>query len=160
MLLVLGCASQSESSTLEYLRWVGDIEYDPQLDTTDFTLCNRDEKVLQYFNFGVGLQYKDEKKAIKDQFFKNYHQVETNQSGWIRIRFIVNCEGETGRFRVISSNMNYQQFDFDERITNQLMAITKSLKGWKVLSLERDPLDYYQYLIFKIDQGKIVEILP
>ena len=142
------------------MRWVGDIEHDSQVDTTAFKLCNGDKKVLQYFNFGVGLQYNGEKKAIKDQFFDNYKPVDTNQSGWIRIRFIVNCEGETGRFRVIGADMNYQQLDFDMRITNQLMAITKRLQDWRVLSLEQDPLDYYQYLIFKIDKGKIVEILP
>ena len=54
----------------------------------------------------------------------------------------------------------YEQKEFDERITNQLLAITKELDGWKILPNTQEARDYYQYLIFKIDEGNILEILP
>lgn len=160
LILFLGCSNQSEPANTEYLRWVGDIKYDSQKDSPEFTLCNGEEKVFQYFNFGAGLQFKGEKKAIKQQFLDKFQPIKTTQSGWIRIRFIVNCEGKTGRFRIISSDLNYKQMDFDKGIIEQLLVITKGLKDWSILSFEKDPLDYYQYLLFKIDNGKIVEILP
>ena len=160
LVLILGCSNQSESSPKEYLRWVGDIEHDSLSDGSYFTLCNGDENVFQYFNIGEGLQYDGEKKAIKNIFNEKYRPVETIQSGWVRIRFIVNCEGKTSRFRLIGSNLDYQEIDFDKRITTQLLDITKGLQGWKILSLQENPIDYYQYLIFKMDKGKIVEILP
>jgi len=36
----------------------------------------------------------------------------------------------------------------------------KSLKGWKVKQMESKKIDYYQYLTYKIENGKIVEVLP
>jgi len=40
------------------------------------------------------------------------------------------------------------------------MRITKSLSGWKILPNDEAPTDYYQYLIFKIKNGEIIEIMP
>ena len=82
------------------------------------------------------------------------------ESGLIRIRFIVNCKGETGRFRVLAMNPDYQEKAFDESITSQLLTITKGLNGWKPKEFRGTVYDYYQYLIFKIQDGKIVKILP
>ena len=159
-LLILGCSNQSESTSKAYLRWVGDIEHDSLTDGTNFELCNGDENVFQYFNIGEGLQYDGEKKAIRNIFSEKYKPVKINQSGWVRIRFIVNCKGKTNRFRIIGSDTNYQVMKFDNSITNQLLDITKGLEGWKILMRQENPIDYYQYLIFKIDKGQIVDILP
>ena len=106
--------------------------------------------LLKLSHFNKGLQYEGEKGNFINKFSENYIPIEINQSGWIRIRFIVNCEGKTGIFRIIESNENYQVQNFDERITNQLLKITKSLVGWKVQYIKDKPHDYYQYLIFKI----------
>lgn len=116
---------------------------------------------MQYFNFSQGLQYEGEKWAILKAFEENYQPpVDNQQSGWIRIRFIVNCKGETGWFRLISANKNFETQTFDQAVTEQLLSITKSLKGWKLMPDEIRPKDYYQYLLFKIENGKIIEILP
>ena len=57
-------------------------------------------------------------------------------------------------------NDNYEQFTFDDKITNQLLMITQSLDGWKVKENNGAEIDYYQYLIFKIEKGNLIEILP
>jgi lysyl-tRNA synthetase class I len=95
-------------------------------------------------------------KQIRDQ----YEAVKNKQSGYIRIRFIVNCNGETGRFRVIQANEQYQEQAFDESITNQLLTIVKSLDGWNTQKGKENPEDYYQYLVFKMKNGEIIEIMP
>ena len=60
---------------------------------------------------------------------------------------------------------NYQEKVFDQSITNQLLEITKNLKGWipKNFTSKTNEVfsyDYYQYLIFKMKDGQISEILP
>lgn len=129
-------------------------------DNANFVTCNGDDRVAQYFNFGEGLAYKGEKKAIENIFNKKYKPINIDESGLIRIRFIVNCKGKTGRFRIIQMNNEYQKFSFDKKITNQLLKITKSLTDWKIHTRKNVGIDYYQYLIFKIEKGKIIEILP
>lgn len=160
-LCLLSCqpSEKANGQITEYLRWVGDSKFDPALDRRDFNTCFGD-KVAQYFNFSQGLQYEGEKKAIWDTFQAQYRPVESTESGWLRIRFIVNCQGETGRFRLTGMNTQYQETSFDPKISDQLLSICKSLNGWQLQPDTQNPRDYYQYLIFKIEAGDIKEILP
>jgi hypothetical protein len=158
IVLLAECTQNDQDS--KYLRWVGDAEFDPEMDASDFQLCGSEKLAQQYFHFGQGLQYEGEKTALRKRFKEAYRPVETAQSGWIRIRFIVNCQGQAGRYRMIGSDLDYQEQIFDERITDQLLKIAKSLDGWAVLSKDGKRRDYYQYLIFKINNGDLTDILP
>ena len=159
--LLASCRSEKPATLEEYPRWVGDIGFDSTLDDPAFQLCKDDYLAKQYFNMNEGVQFEGEKPAI-DTYFKNaYKKPEnSNQSGLIRIRFMVNCKGEAGRFRLISSNNEYQSMAFSEEISTQLLELTKGLEGWKPLKMNSLEVDYYQYLIFRIEKGEIIEILP
>ena len=160
-ILTISCNIKSGSNKTEYLRWVGDIKYNPLKDNDGFTICNADDKVLQYFNLGKGPIYKDEKPALLKVFKDKYNPVRgKNQSGLIRIRFIVNCKGHAGRFRVLQSDLNFKETEFDKKIISQLTEITEEIDKWVILQRDGQPVDYYYYLIFKIIDGKITEILP
>lgn len=158
---LVACAQESTSFQNEYPpRHIGDIEFDPKLDNADFHLCNSDY-VYQYFNNSGGVEYEGEKIAIDKIFKEKYNsEIVKKESGLIRIRFIVNCKGETDRFRMMGADENYQEKVFDKSITDQLLTITKSLDGWKVKYYNDKVMDYYQYLIFKMKDGKILKILP
>jgi len=107
------------------------------------------------------MQYEGEKYALVQTFSSQFKaDPKIKDSGMIRIRFMVNCKGQTGRFRMISSGYDYKEKQFNKKITTQLMTITKSLTGWKILTDKKVPKDYYQYLLFKITDGQIKEILP
>jgi len=145
----------------EYLRWVGDIEHNAQIDEIDFKVCNGDDKILQYFNLGEGPVYRGEKSKILNAFKSKYQPISgKNQNGLIRIRFIVNCKGKAGRFRVLQSDFDYQEKEFDKETVSQLLNITKGIENWEVFKRHEVPVDYYIYLIFKITDGQLTEILP
>jgi len=160
ILMTQSCQQQSVPKDSKYLSMVGDIAHDPKLDDPNFTLCD-EKNTKQYHNLNEEMQYEGEKYAL-DQTFTSQFKTDPmiKDSGMIRIRFMVNCKGQTGRFRMISSGYDYKTKQFDKTITDQLMTITKSLKGWKILTDKTGPKDYYQYLIFKISDGQIKEILP
>jgi hypothetical protein len=153
------CQEQKTTVSL-YPRSIGNIEFDPNLDKKDFQLCfpNYD---FQYYNDLKGLLFLGDKVIIEREFKEKYKpQNSKKESGLIRIRFIVNCKGETDRFRIIGMDENYQEKSFDESITEQILQISKSLKGWQIKKSHNYDVDYYQYLIFKIKDGQITEILP
>lgn len=129
-LIVFGC--NSNLGTDNY-RMVGDILHDPKIDNENFSLCNGDARVIQYYALGENT-YGGEKLEIRETF-ENYYRPEEakKESGLIRIRFIVNCKGETGRFRVLGMDEDYQEKTFDSSVTDQLLKITKSLNNWKNL---------------------------
>lgn len=156
--IIFSCKAD-QKYTYEYKRHVGDIEH-RSLTDGGFLPCGKEDDILQYFNFGNGLQFEGEKTRLKSFFFENYVPVKSNDSGMIRIRFIVNCKGETGRFRLLSSDLKYQPKLFNEQITSQILELTKSLNGWAVMGENNISKDYYQYLIFKIKDGNIIEIYP
>lgn len=154
-ILILFSVQSTAQSLKNNLDYVGSIDYDSNLDKLEFKLCNP-QYIYQYPSGGYGLLYEGEMYSLKKIFFDEYiNQNIKNQSGMIRIQFIVNCNGEIDRFRMISSDKNYNSILFDKKITSQLLAITKSLKGWGAKNI-----DYYQYLIFKIKDGNLIEILP
>ncbi len=171
LLALCACAGPAKQTTEQptsanaikesnYLRWVGDSEFDSLQDDANFKLCSSEQNVIQYFNVGAAMEYEGEKPVLVRHFKENYQPVDTEQSGLIRIRFVVNCNGETGRFRLTQSNFDYKEITFDQQITEQLLSLTKALNGWKTKFNEGQPADYYQYLIFKIQKGDLTEIMP
>jgi hypothetical protein len=159
------CQEQKINTSL-YPRSIGNIEFDPILDKKDFQLC-RPNIDAQYYSFEANDSNYDGDKIVIEKEFKEKYKSENvkKESGLIRIRFIVNCKGETDRFRLNGMDENYQDKFFDKSITDQLLQIAKSLKGWipKNFTLKTGVIssyDYYQYLIFKIKDGQITEILP
>lgn len=161
-LLPLGISCQDMPRSSKYLKSVGDIAYDSTVDKPDFHLCN-EQNIMQYHNNYKGLEYEGEKIAIVEAFSKKFIPVPNNkESGLVRIRFVVNCKGDSDRFRATAMDENYQEKTFDDAIIQQLLTITKELNAW-IPKKDKDQskeMDYYQYLIFKIEQGKIVEIMP
>jgi len=152
--------SQDKVSTSLYPAYIGNIEFNKEIDKENFKLCF-EKHIYQYFNDSHGLEYRGEKAALEREFLKEYKsEVIKNETGSIRINFVVNCNGETDRFRLIAMDENYNEKQFEKSITEQLLTITKRLKGWKGKQMRGNNVDYYQYLIFKIENGQLKEILP
>lgn len=152
------CGQTPEKTT--YSLQVGDIYFDAKLDDPNFKLCDED-RVLQYYNFGKGVQYKGEKIKINQHFETGLIVNEkVKESGFLVIRFIVNCEGRTGRFRIQGMDNEYNEKTFNESLTNQLMSLTKTLDGWVTGEYDGKTYDYYQYLTFKMENGILIEIMP
>lgn len=61
---------------------------------------------------------------------------------------------------MLQSDKDFEEIEFDNRITSQLLEITKGIENWEVLDINDVSADYYMYLIFKINNGQLTEILP
>lgn len=141
-------------------RWIDDIAPDSLLDDSSFQICNSNDQIIQYFNDGNGVQYKGGKPSIDSLFFSSYRAIPKPESGLIRIRFVVNCKGETGRFRLLTADLNYQPRSFSPEITSQLLQIVQSMKGWEPKRWKNSPIDYYQYIICRVENGHLTNVLP
>lgn len=160
MLTTLYSCGQTQEKKVNYPLQVGDIDFNLKIDDPGFTLCDED-RVFQYYNFGMGLLYKGEKIKIIEHFRDGLKiKDQKDESGFLTIRFIVNCEGKTGRYRVQGMNNDYKEKAFNEDLTSQLLSLTKQLDGWMIGEYEGKRYDYYQYLTFKIESGKLMEIMP
>jgi hypothetical protein len=126
----------------------------------EFKICHN-EKIFQYYNFGKGLQYEGEKIEINKYFSERFQPTATSDTGNLTIRFVVNCEGATGNFRLEGMNIQYEPKDFSDKLNDQILSLTKAMRGWKSGRDDQgNAYDYYQYLTFKLKEGQLIEIMP
>jgi len=152
------CSNKAEHK-IEYLRHVGDIPFDSRIDDTNFTPCHEDLATVHYAFNNPNL-YEGEKPAIVKEF-KNLSLPKINKNnGYVIIRFMINCEGKTGRFRVEQLDNNYEPKKFSKELVNTLLSKTKSLNKWIPATFDEKKYDYYKYLTFKIVDNQIATILP
>ncbi|MGK6343233.1 hypothetical protein ACMGDK_13395 [Chryseobacterium sp. DT-3] len=152
---------QTEKGIIKYPATVGDIEFDEKLDDPDFKKCTPEKLIsLQYYQGTEGFAYKGEKQAIIEKLQKEKISSETKLTGYITVRFLVNCEGKTGLFRVQQMNADLKEIVPDKELAGKLLRFTKSLDGWMSKEIKGFKSGYYQYLTYKIENGKVSEVLP
>lgn len=147
----------------KYLNHVGDILYDSTLDVTPtgFMPCSKDYS-YQYYNFeSNGLQYKGEKPQLVKEIKANYEvPLDSSENGYITIRFVVNCKGQSGYYRVKQFDNNYIEKSFSKELLNNLTLSVMNLKNWNIKKYRERPMDYHQYLTFKLENSQIKSIVP
>ncbi|MFV0233928.1 hypothetical protein OBK30_12815 [Empedobacter falsenii] len=132
-----------------------------------YKVC-KDYQITQYFNkYDNGTTFKGGLRNIK-QIFKNkfnYITNRSNQNGYIRVRFVVNCDGDIGRFSILETDKNYLSYSFDPKIVTTLFSIitTELKEGWRpgvYSESDLETIDNYKHITFKIEEGKIIDIFP
>lgn len=159
LLIICSCKAQGpQKNTI--LHTVGELLPNETTEESSFQICGPQDRIVQYYAFDEKT-YTGEKKAIVDHFHRFFTANPSHtDSGLLRIRFVVNCKGESGRFHLLGMDTNYQEKSFDPELSTSLLEITKSLDGWKAMEVKGRSYDYYQYLIFKIEDGRLIEIMP
>lgn len=161
--LISSCQTSTNAAKV-YPRMIGDIAFDEKIDTAEFTLCHDESLAVQYYAYTkmvVAKPHANEKYELQKIFKENYNpEIAKKESGLLRIRFLVNCEGKSGRFRMTGMDEDYKEKEFDVSISDQLLSITKNFVKWKPFKTDKAQRDYYMYLIFKLEKGRIIEILP
>lgn len=124
----------------------------------EFNLCSG--KTHPYYH--PTLEYKGDFYEIKRHFYENYRSVDgINNSGIVKIRFHINCLGESGNYNVQTYSLEYDLNIFNPRITEQLVDLTKKLKKWiPARDEEGNLVDSHKFFAFKIIDGHLKDILP
>ncbi|RAJ76750.1 hypothetical protein CLV59_108271 [Chitinophaga dinghuensis] len=163
--MFMGCLLTASSGNAQQRRPdttlanVGDIPFDKTLDDSTFHVCEPG-KTFQYYNEkGYYLRHKPLiTKFILDKY--KFNPGFENQNGYITIRFVINCEGHTGRFRIKCIDEQMHPATFPDSITHQLLEALKQYKDWQPMEYEHQTHDSYQYITFHIRKGKIITISP
>ncbi|WP_350293541.1 hypothetical protein [uncultured Croceitalea sp.] len=139
---------------------VGDITANIKVDTLNFKECYGGQNISQYYAFN-DKPYKNGKSHLKEYFVENLNQENFKSfNGLIRIRFIVNCKGETGRYRIHAMNWKYEKQELKIKQKSSIITCLNSYGDFKLLSNNEFPQNYYFYIILKIEEGLIQELLP
>ena len=137
------------------------VEYiDPEkaLFNEGFQVCNED-KIGQYYNLNQAT-YSKGKNGLRTCILSNYVNKGYNSSGYLNIRFIINCKGETGRYIIHENNLDLEPTQLDKEMVTQLFELTRRLKKWNPIRSKEKTWDSYMYISYRIENGEIIEILP
>ncbi len=142
------------------LRWVEDIPFDPAVDNPNFELCFGEDHAIQYYRVSNNTGSKHNKPKFVSFIEEQTKSIKfKNESGYIRVRFIVNCKGEADRFRILESSLDNKPKSFSKQTSEKLLKVIKAIDKWHTGN-NMTKTDFYLYVLFKIVDGKIVKILP
>jgi hypothetical protein len=166
---VASCAKQSKEENFipSENAFTNDAHYiDPEtaLLSDGFKVCNEDF-ILQYYN-PEHATYSEGKNGLRNFILSNYKNNNYTDSGYLNIRFVINCEGEAGRYVIHENNLNLEPTAFTKELKDQLFELTTQLKKWNpnIIIGKNDSVsayyDTYMYISYRIENGNITEILP
>ena len=123
-----------------------------------FEVCNEDY-IVQYYN-PESATYSKGKNGLRNFIISNYKNKNYTDSGYLNIRFVINCKGEAGRYVIHENDLNLEPKTFTKDLKNQLFELTTQLKKWNPNFTHEMQRDSYMYISYRIENGNITEILP
>lgn len=143
--------------TAAYAQNVGDIPFDPKTDNPRFQLCNP-RWVWQGYQLKTKM---DETPLLVAREFKAQFKSKDewkNESGLIRVRFIVNCQGQSDRFRLLELDFDLKDKKFNESLTAHVLNIARSIQ-WPARRAQQQTVDYYHHFSIRIVDGQLIDII-
>ena len=133
---------------------VGELSSNKETDG-NFKVC--DESIIPNY-YGMDTDYVGGKKAIKNKLLGNLQNLKFENSGLITYRFIVNCEGDIGRFRTQSTNLRLEKVEVEPDKLKSIEKALSNLEDWNPAKNKFNSYDSYYVLNFKIRNNRIVDI--
>ncbi|AWX44734.1 hypothetical protein HME9304_01737 [Flagellimonas maritima] len=123
-----------------------------------FHVCNK-SRIFQYYN-PEKATYSKGKNGLRRFILENYKNKNYNDSGYLTIRFVINCKGKAGRYIIHENDLNLMPKHFDPDLVEQIFELTSKLEKWNPNFIFEEYRDSYMYLSYRIENGEITEILP
>ena len=132
---------------------------DAKLNANWLATSCADTNVAEYYS--VHQKYIFSGQALLQKFNALYTKpIAALQSGFVTVRFVVNCKGETGYFNVYETNLQKQAYLMNAAIKKQIVQFVKSLENFPIASFQNKAVNYYYYFNFKIMDNEIKTISP
>ena len=142
-----------------FKHYVGYIDKDKALLNNTYDLCNDGALIHTYSGAGLDA-YKGSKKRFRDAINTNFNNNNYTDSGYLNFRFLVNCEGNAGWFEIIEMDLDLNEKPLYKPMVDELFKFTASKENWNVLNYKNEPHNYYMYVSYRIENGKVTEIIP
>lgn len=170
IILAIGITScEKQSKTTIFIptenAFINDAHYinpETALLSEGFEVCYEDY-ILQYYNTERAT-YSEGKNGLRNFILSNYKNNNYTDSGYLNIRFIINCKGKAGRYVIHENDLNLKPITFTKELKDQLFRLTTELKDWNPnLIVGKNGSAYhdtYMYISYRIENGNITEIIP
>tara|TARA_R110001583_G_scaffold57677_2_gene172523 strand:+ start:23714 stop:24262 length:549 start_codon:yes stop_codon:yes gene_type:complete len=147
------------STDKPYKNYIGYIGQEKALLNDVYTLCDGGNIYHTYSSASLKA-YAGTKKQFRTALTENYSGDKFNDSGYLNFRFLVNCDGNAGWFEIIQMNLDLEETKLNPQMVDSLFTFTAMPQNWKELDFHEKSSNYYMYVSYRIENGKVVEIVP
>jgi hypothetical protein len=155
LLLSVFCCTNVKTERKIYTDRIGDIPFLSEIDDPAFLLCDS----TQILHSRGALKYANKSFTSDVKRMYEFKSQYKNFSGYVVIRFIINCDNTMGRFRAEPLDYDFMSIECPPDLKNHLISIVKELSNWKHTSDKFKSSDCSKYINFKISNGQIESIL-
>jgi len=141
---------------------VGFIDPEYTLDSSsDFQICGNERFIADYYNSKPNAGYFPDKKEFLGRVIPTLDSnLFHGASGYLTYRFVINCNGEAGRFTTEEASLDFESTQFSDELVNHIYEILAEQSTWTSLVLFGEPADSYFYITFKFRDGQLIDTLP
>ncbi len=123
----------------------------------EFSVC-LDSHPKEYYAANPDYKYTKGNNYLLSKITKNAPLAKGN--GYITIHFTINCSNEIGRFGVEQMDTLYKPATYNPDLIKYLINEIALLKDWPDFIKNSYHHDIHAFLLFKIKDGKIVDLCP
>ncbi|PTX64116.1 hypothetical protein C8N46_101726 [Kordia periserrulae] len=157
LLVFLSCNSKKETEVTqkpEYLDDIGDTTFNPALDNANFKFCDS----TNVLHKRASVAYTGGITAMEKELIKKYKKQPAFESftGYFFIRFAVNCNNESGRFRWEIVDEEFKETSCPKALEEEIISTVKSLQQWNYPIYRGKSYDGYTFIIVKLKNGNIL----
>lgn len=153
LMCVFDCIETKTPEVLSYEDEIGDTPYNPKLDNKNFKFCDS----ANVLHKRALVSYTGGNRVLEKDLIENYKYLPEFKgfSGFFIVRFVVNCQNKTGRFRMEILDEKFQKIDCSEKLENHILSISKGLSKWNHALYKGKDYDCYRFITIKLKNGKI-----
>lgn len=99
--------------------------------------------------------------TVEQTIRSNYHPKDEwkNESGIIRVRFLVNCQGQSDRYRLLELDFDLKEKKFSESLRAHVMSVAKQIQWPARRNNHQEIVDYYHHFTLRITNGQLSDVV-
>ncbi|MCH1517038.1 MAG: hypothetical protein L7T62_00305 [Flavobacteriaceae bacterium] len=111
-----------------------------------------------YYSSAAPDIYKGSKHQFREKILHDFQSQKYNDNGYLNLRFYISHTGKVFLYEAKEMNFEFEPLTFSDGLVEELIDLSLKKDNWHAYSDE--DLNYYMHLTYRIENGKITEIIP
>ena len=162
LILIIGLKTFSQNTVPQHLNVkekIGWIPFDKSLDDSNFKVCD-ELNIEEYYQ--VNPSYGEGMPGIRKYISAHKQILESlcEKDGYVIVRFVINCQGQTDRYRTKFMSLNYtDENTVNAELQKKIIQLTRNMGNWTPGKYDGKTYDCYQHLKFLFKNSQLVDVL-
>jgi len=138
---------------------IGWIPFDKSIDKANFKVCD-ELNIEEYYQ--VNPSYGEGIAIIRKYISSHQKELEAlcEKDGYVIVRFVINCEGQTDRYRTKFMSLNYtDENTVNAELQKKIIQLIRNMGNWTPGKYDGKNYDCYQHLKFLFKNSQLVDVL-